>query len=724
MIAPNQYEKRIWQNFCSAENMIHYFNNDLLIRKLAHFCWLDFNHSIATEELIKKIVYAPYDKSYQEESVRWARNFFEKDLKIFESGEFADKNFKEFFKLITMHLAWHSDSYSKYERFIRTIKKDADSLLGWSYSEIINKHLYDIYKECDRILPAKDLQRSTGELHEFKEKINFSDSVFIQLDITQHSQWKLLFNPYLKLLAEQSETQFLQTTKNLNDVIVEDIEDFKKALPDVMPDRKQALQELNIVLSRFSGLVDKNMIVELLEQGMINYLASLDYSIRTKVIEKLGFNLPKLFKMLIYEKSKMDFSKKLEAEQENIKEKVFEVRKAYGQELFRLSIESGSEIEEEPLIENEIVFSIVESQECNPKLDDFRKQLKEANHWWQKISKKNRIGNFIELLNDHQLFKKQKIKSTDPDHPFSIIHVENEKDLPQETWFISDLHSDMYALFLIFSYIQNYKKNSRVSIVFMGDIFDRLPWHHEILTYLFWNAFETIKGRTVFDDFCFLSGNHDISLIKGEEKFETIVTPAEYCNFLNSFLENHDHPQIQMGNFVADFFYSVPKALFLPNGLLVSHAGFPAADLFENEIIKDKQDLTKQMACQDFTWLRIADKPRNRINRTTKGFGFGYKNFAQFRENISKLGIDVFAMLRGHDHIIDKKNSAARLEVLKSFDKRIATFNSISCVMPDEYYAGTITRPVVARLLSEQQNQVELHIIDNPFEESIYDFGN
>jgi hypothetical protein len=233
-----------------------------------------------------------------------------------------------------------------------------------------------------------------------------------------------------------------------------------------------------------------------------------------------------------------------------------------------------------------------------------------------------------------------------------VARVSDPTHVPQALWFIGDLHGDLLAMVNAWHYIEERSKadGHEPRVLFLGDFVDRGVYSHETLLYLF-VLIRNNPGRVGV-----LPGNHDkITWDEGAQQFRSEVNPAEYTDGLNAILareprSQEDQERVELGKIACAFFAKRPCAVFLPDGLLLAHAGFPHADLLES--LKVPDDLSSAECLQDYLWLRVSENaPRKRPNRGTKGCEFGYENFSDFCRIASQvLGIPTLRMLRGHEH--------------------------------------------------------------------------
>lgn len=213
-------------------------------------------------------------------------------------------------------------------------------------------------------------------------------------------------------------------------------------------------------------------------------------------------------------------------------------------------------------------------------------------------------------------------------------------------WIIGDLHGDLLALeaalALIRSEAAKVPEASPPNVILLGDLFDDEGYGLELLL----RVFELIlasPGRV-----CVVVGNHDEALSYDGNRFASSVSPGDFADFLNA---NLAHEWIERaGKLAVRFFERAPHALFLPDGLLVAHAGFPLTDLHAQ--LEESGDWNAPASLSDFTWTRAHPTARRKMpNRFTRGSQFGREDFADFCALSARLGRPVTHMVRGHDHV-------------------------------------------------------------------------
>lgn len=213
-------------------------------------------------------------------------------------------------------------------------------------------------------------------------------------------------------------------------------------------------------------------------------------------------------------------------------------------------------------------------------------------------------------------------------------------------WIIGDLHGDLLALEAALALARpNNESGPRARLVFLGDLFDDGGYGLETLL----RVFELVAEDP--GSVCIIAGNHDEALGYDGSRFTATVAPSDFSEFLN---ENLAHEWMtRSGKVAVRLFADAPRALFFPDGLLVSHGGFPLSDLHDE--LSREGDWNDPRCLTDFVWSRAHPKSRRKMpNRTTRGSQFGYEDFAAFCDVATRSGRPVTSMVRGHDHVDDR----------------------------------------------------------------------
>jgi hypothetical protein len=293
-----------------------------------------------------------------------------------------------------------------------------------------------------------------------------------------------------------------------------------------------------------------------------------------------------------------------------------------------------------------------------------------------------------------------------------IAVVRTGNAVPQALWIVGDLHADVLALANVIAYAESQSTPEEPAhFLFLGDFVDRGVHDHELLLLLF-KLMMGHPGRA-----CVVPGNHDIDLQFDEAvgKFGVTIEPAEYCESLNASLGRdtpEDRDRVALAKAFIRFCAGRPKAVFLPDGTLISHGGFPHADAQKE--IATVADLCKPKCIDDFLWARIAESARvKRPNRSSRGHEFGWDTFSQFcKLTTEKLELPVRRLVRGHDHVPDRWQ-----EYPDYADNGVPvlTLNAMGRLLdgePARRDGRTHPFPVVARFVPDQLPEVVMLPLD------------
>lgn len=271
-----------------------------------------------------------------------------------------------------------------------------------------------------------------------------------------------------------------------------------------------------------------------------------------------------------------------------------------------------------------------------------------------------------------------------------------EADLPQDAnlWFIGDMHGDILALDAAVQYIDS--QTTDATIVFLGDLFDDRGFGYEVVL----RVFELIVSRP--RRIGYIVGNHDVALgmrTDPELVFSSSVSPSDFAEFLNE--RRDDNVSSALGRLLVRFFQAAPRALFLPDGLIVAHAGVPLGIRWES--IKCVADLERDDCLQDFTWTRAHERARKKIpNPSSKTSEFGFEDFSAFCDFVSTtLGLKAERIVRGHDHF-----EAGYSIYPKWVRNQCVTINTMSRRLPRDPFGTFHRTPCVARWVSGKAPEV------------------
>jgi hypothetical protein len=236
----------------------------------------------------------------------------------------------------------------------------------------------------------------------------------------------------------------------------------------------------------------------------------------------------------------------------------------------------------------------------------------------------------------------------------AVAVVRTENAVPGALWVVGDLHADLLTLanLVAFATAQS-TQTEPAHFLFLGDFVDRGIHDHATLLFLFALMMEHPERV------CVVPGNHDTDLAFDEtaQRFRVTIEPAEYCDNLNAVLRDNPDAaasQVALARAFVRFCARRPRAVFLPDGTMFAHGGFPHTDAQKD--VAELADLCRPKCQDDFLWARIAESARvKRPNRGSRGHEFGWDTFAQFAKLAGeKLDVPVKRFVRGHDHVPDR----------------------------------------------------------------------
>ena len=297
----------------------------------------------------------------------------------------------------------------------------------------------------------------------------------------------------------------------------------------------------------------------------------------------------------------------------------------------------------------------------------------------------------LEALLDEQrpglLFDEDRANADD-----RIINV-RQLDPDTPVWIIGDLHGDLLALEAALALVhRDTSASAPARLVFLGDLFDDGGYGLEVLL----RVFELIVEAPEL--VCIVAGNHDEALQYTGAGFTSAVNPSDFSDFLNAY---RAHEWITRGGKLAvRLFATAPRALFLPDGLLITHGGFPLTDLHAD--LRATGDWNDPRCLSDFTWTRAHPRARKKLpNRASRGSQFGYEDFAAFCALSAELGRPVTHMVRGHDHVDE------RYEIYPAYAAHpVLTTVALSRRLAREAFGPFERVPTIARWASATLPQV------------------
>lgn len=160
-----------------------------------------------------------------------------------------------------------------------------------------------------------------------------------------------------------------------------------------------------------------------------------------------------------------------------------------------------------------------------------------------------------------------------------------------------------------------------------------------------------------------VKGDHDVGLLYAEPyapetRFRAMVSPADYCDWLNKRLDDGaDESATKIGRAWIRLMKECPAAVFLErSGTLLSHGGVPRKDIQEG-IAKGRPYLVQSEASSvDYAWCRMATAKNKLLNRGSKTSEIGGVEFDSFCKTVfpsddpSGRGTRVRRFVFGHQH--------------------------------------------------------------------------
>lgn len=232
--------------------------------------------------------------------------------------------------------------------------------------------------------------------------------------------------------------------------------------------------------------------------------------------------------------------------------------------------------------------------------------------------------------------------------PEKVLRIPPEKWGRAEDWFLlGDIHGDFYALSNIVQSI--HASCPDFKLVFLGDLVDRGPHPMECLWFLLSLA------KKFPDRILWLAGNHDVGVLEDKERgcFRSSVSPSEFLEHLNT-VDSWTPFRRKFGQEYIELVAGLPRAVLSPDGLLMTHGGFPHTDLQKSlpecQTDEDRRAwLNSPQALDDFTWTRITRYRAKIPNRVSKGCQYGFADFDAFC-TASEGFFPATRLVTGHDH--------------------------------------------------------------------------
>ena len=318
---------------------------------------------------------------------------------------------------------------------------------------------------------------------------------------------------------------------------------------------------------------------------------------------------------------------------------------------WRIPVDDSFKFDSDPLMSYENIQSFIKAHH------------KELEEWLE-----NLIGN-NEML-------PMPFRPTSPEHKTDkFIRVAPEDIEGKEVWFIGDVHGDFLSLTASLKSINfdvcssTFYSNKKI-IVLLGDVFDRIDDSFETFFTVLWLMYK-------FHNIVWLSGNHDFVTYKeASDSFYSPTSPSDYTQWLNDpeAAEDEMHPIArQITKLYSRLIDTLPAGLYFPDGLFVSHGGFPHPHWYDS--IRKWGDFNNSDFVYDFFWKRVHEtKPRAAFSNSSKSGQLGIEDFESFCHQLNdRFKSPVSAYLRGHDHYPE------RVKVFDAYKIPVITINTMSC---------------------------------------------
>lgn len=219
------------------------------------------------------------------------------------------------------------------------------------------------------------------------------------------------------------------------------------------------------------------------------------------------------------------------------------------------------------------------------------------------------------------------------------IRCIKQEDVPSDhdVFFIGDIHGDNSSLRRTVKHVD--EVDPQATLVFLGDLFDRGAQEMEAVCF-FLSLVKSRPGKILW-----IVGNHDAALKFENNSFLSTVSPASFCEKLNS------HPEWkEFGLGLIGLIEKLPVAAIFPDGLWVSHGAVPHSDVQDK--IADLSTLPIQ-ARIDCVNARLVDQMKKIPNRGSTTHDVGFDNVMGFVKIVrEKTGIEIRQLLCAHQHTV------------------------------------------------------------------------
>jgi len=276
-----------------------------------------------------------------------------------------------------------------------------------------------------------------------------------------------------------------------------------------------------------------------------------------------------------------------------------------------------------------------------------------------------------------------------------------------DLWFVGDVHGDLLALEAGLGVIGEQSASGVPTIVFLGDLIDRGRHSPEVLL----RVYDLIN--TAPERICLIAGNHSHEMTFDGTRFLSGVSPSDFTDFLND--HKGEQPWSELGQVAAAVHRQIPRALFLPDGLLAAHGGIPHPHFHPSLTTRDA--FNQPNILLQFAWNRAHPRMRQRFfDPCCRDQEFGFQDFDAFCKLMDEtIGFPVRRMVRGHKH------EDERYAFYPAYQRNpMLTINTMGHRYADEW-GGTYARtPCVARWMPDALPEVFRIRIDPELLQAVY----
>ncbi|CAN5474291.1 hypothetical protein BH09SUM1_BH09SUM1_09680 [soil metagenome] len=267
-------------------------------------------------------------------------------------------------------------------------------------------------------------------------------------------------------------------------------------------------------------------------------------------------------------------------------------------------------------------------------------------------------------------------------------------DPARDYWILGDIHGDLLALEAAIDVVRSVSGTTPWTMICMGDYVDDGRHGAEVFLKLLDLARADPKSL------CLLAGNHDEAITCTHNQFYSTVDQLGFAAWLNSDPQQAGHRE-KIGRLFCDVVATLPRAIFLPHGTILTHGGIAHTDLHEK--IQTVSDLSSSLAIRDYAWTRIHARAKRKVpDRSSSGCEFGHQDFVDFCNVLERILERPFSrLIRGHDH---ESERYSKLSVIPPHT--IHTLNLMSHRLDRERSGPYARHPHIALLRESGEPQI------------------